>query len=259
MIAAAIGFAPATGVPIVTAPGYGKKLFPTTQWSEILRAGQQDALRDPEALGRLLRKYMPAMMIYLTRTRGCSEDQAEDMVQGFVLDKMILGQLIARADKQRGKFRTLLLTALNNYASNLRRRQRADDPSRRRGDDMTQIARDAPGPAHVYEVEWARRIVSEALKSMQDACRAAGRMDVWSVFVVRIVDPIFNNTQAPSYQRIVEQFGYENPAQACNILVTGKRMFARILRAIITEYVADEELVDEEINELWKILNASRA
>ena len=43
---------------------------------------------------------------------------------------------------------------------------------------------------------------------------------------------------------------FEKKPQAANLLVTGKRAFARALRAVVAEYVGDEALVDAEFAEL---------
>ena len=50
-----------------------------------------------------------------------------------------------------------------------------------------------------------------------------------------------------------------SPSQATNTLVTANRMFVRVLRAVVRDYVASDEEVDEEIVELRRILAASGA
>jgi hypothetical protein len=53
-----------------------------------------------------------------------------------------------------------------------------------------------------------------------------------------------------SYDTLVTRLGLESPSQASNLLVTAKRMFARHLRAVVAETVADPDQVEEELREL---------
>lgn len=235
-----------------------QKLFPTTHWSAVHEAGSSNEHTADEAMGRLLNQYLPALKAYLTHWGRCRLDAVDDLLQGFVTDRIIHGQLIAKADPGRGKFRTLLLTALRNYVSNERRRRQ---PATSQGDmgEFAESRFSREDPTTFYDIAWARQIIAGTLERMQEECRASCRTDIWSVFVGRVVDPIFNNTPPLSYQQIVDRFGYDTPTQACNILITGKRMFSRTLRAVIAEYAPDEQLIDQEIADLWEILNRTRA
>ena len=51
------------------------------------------------------------------------------------------------------------------------------------------------------------------------------------------------------YQELVARYRLSTPRQASNVLNTGKRMFARILRFVVCEYTPEHE-VDAEIQEL---------
>ena len=50
------------------------------------------------------------------------------------------------------------------------------------------------------------------------------------------------------------QYGFRSPAQAANVLITAKRMFARFVRAVIAEYMEEDGNVETEITELKRIL-----
>lgn len=54
---------------------------------------------------------------------------------------------------------------------------------------------------------------------------------------------------------MVEQFGFPSPTAASNALVTAKRMYARILRAVVAQYADDPHEVESEIAELRAIVN----
>jgi hypothetical protein len=89
--------------------------FPTTRWSEVARAGAADPVVKREALGRLLSQYLPVFRTHLIAHRRLPPDQADDLVQGFVCDRMVADDLIARADKESGKRRTFLLVSPDKY------------------------------------------------------------------------------------------------------------------------------------------------
>ncbi len=59
------------------------------------------------------------------------------------------------------------------------------------------------------------------------------------------------------YDDLVRQNGFSSPVRAANALVTAKRMFTRVLRAVISEYQGDEAEIDSEIDDLHKILARS--
>jgi hypothetical protein len=56
------------------------------------------------------------------------------------------------------------------------------------------------------------------------------------------------------YQQLVRELGLQSPAQAANVLITGKRMFIRCLRAVVGEYEVSEAQLDAEIGEIRQII-----
>jgi hypothetical protein len=59
---------------------------------------------------------------------------------------------------------------------------------------------------------------------------------------------------AVAYAQLVERFQLTSPAQAANILVTGKRMFARCLQNEIGRYAPNVAEIDAEIDELCRVM-----
>ena len=160
-----------------------------------------------------------------------------------------------RADRERGRFRALLLTALHRYViSEIRRNRRGPATIT----DPAGVADSVCSPAEAYEVAWARAVIGKTLARMKAAC-ANGRADLWGVFESRLVRPALHGAEVPPYASIVEQFGFQSPMQAANALTTGKRMFQRILREEVSEYAADDAEVDAEIAELLGILSRAGA
>ena len=89
---------------------------------------------------------------------------------------------------------------------------------------------------------------------MQKQCEDSGRPDIWGLFDSRVLAPSLGGTDPLPYEQAVERYGFQFPAQAFNVLTTGKRMFARVLRSVVAEYAEDEQEVETEIRELRAIL-----
>jgi RNA polymerase sigma-70 factor (ECF subfamily) len=177
-----------------------------------------------------------------------SADQADDLLQGFVLKKVLQRQLVARADRSRGKFRTFLLTALDRYVLDELERKQIPEVAYEEGTSDPQVA-----PADAYEQTWVRIVLDEVIGRMRAECEAEGQAEIWGVFECRLLTPALDQVEPPAYREIVQRLGFQSPIQAANALTTAKRKFRRILELVIAEYAADGQ-VDEEIAELRRIL-----
>jgi RNA polymerase sigma-70 factor (ECF subfamily) len=225
----------------------GFQEFPATHWSLVRRAGWEQGEARRAALDVLLRRYLPALRTYLRVVRRMPADQAEDLLQGFVADRLLAGRLLQLADQRRGRFRSLLLTSLNHFAA-----------SRRRGREAgVALPEGLAGPdaeaAIEVEAAWARELVRQVTEAMREQCVRTGRMDIWGVFEGRVLAEALQERPL-AYEALAERYGLRSPAQAANLLVTAKRMYARLMRSAVGEYERDEAEVDEEIRDLRRIL-----
>ncbi len=237
--------------------------FPSTHWTSVGMAGA-DAAGARDALGRLLQRYMPALKTHLVLQMHVPAEQADDLLHGFVSEKVLEQGIIARADKERGRFRSFLRRALENHVISNFRRAGAQKRTPARADVLAldeATEPEAPGGdlPDAYDVAWARELLAEAVRRMQAECRQTGRADIWGVFECRLLSPSLEGTEPLPYAELVERFGLLSPVQAANVLVTAKRMFARHLRSVVAEYAEEEADVEEEIGELKAILAGPRA
>ena len=206
-----------------------------------------DTPRGREALDQLLRRYLPALRAYLTRKGRINRAEAEELLQDFVTAKIMEQGVISRADRAKGKFRTFLLTALNNYVIDYLRHKRRH-PSQRLVDDV--VSRLSDDPSDVFDLEWARQVVDTAIQRMRSECDGKQRRDLWGVFEARILNPMLHGAEPLSYDELVGRFALPSPSAAANALVSAKRMFIRNLRSVIGEYAQGEEQIAEEIGQL---------
>ena len=234
--------------------------FPSTQWSMVAQAGASDTVLR-RALDALLRRYLPALRSYLLANHRVSRDRADDLLQGFLADKVLEQDIIRHADQTRGKFRTFLMTALNRYAISQVRKERA---ARRTpaglepldGEDA--LAHPAPAAPDTFDVAWARQVLNLAIERTREECEAGGRADLWAVFEGRVLMPTVRHADPVPLTELVARLGV-SAEQVSSLLTTAKRMYARNLRLVVGEYAGGEEDVGGEIRWLRTILAKSDA
>ena len=238
--------------------------FPTTRWTDIGHAGRRDTIGG-EALAVLLGRYLVPLRAHLVHHKRLSAEQADELLQAFVAEKVLERELIGSAAREKGRFRTFLLVALDRFVSNRlrderRRRARATEGG---GDsDAAQEAAEAPAvgpsPSGTFEIAWARQVLAEAARRMREECEGAGRTDVWGVFEGRVLSPTLEGAEPVDYGELARRFGLAGVDAASNLLVTGKRMFARRLRGVVGEYMGEGGEVEQEIAELRAVLARAR-
>ena len=233
--------------------------FPTTQWTAIERAGGQGTA-GLVALDQLLVRYLGPLRAHLTMYKRLAREDAEDLLQGFISEKVLERQILEKADPQRGRFRTFLLVALDRYvASELRTRgrKRRSASGQLPVDQASHALDPKPGPSDAFEIAWARQVLADAARRMHDQCLAGNRQDLWEIFEGRVLAPTLDGSEPIAYEQFVRQFSISS-TQAVNLLTTAKRMYARNLRGVVGEYMTDDQQIDQEIAELRAILGRPR-
>jgi RNA polymerase sigma-70 factor (ECF subfamily) len=241
--------------------------FPTTQWSLVVRAGDDPGPAQRAAVAALVERYAPALRSYLRTRWRVDEHEAADLVQGFLADKVIEQGLISRAERERGRFRTFLLTALDHFVSNTFRAARAQKRAPKSQVPLNEeldspagpAGRTSDQPAEAFDLAWGRQVLAEAIDRMRVECHAIGRPDLWGVFEGRILAPTLHQEAVTPYGELVRRFRFDSPTQASNALVTAGRMFRRILRQVVGGYEQDGAAVEEEIADLRRIFAAAGA
>jgi DNA-directed RNA polymerase specialized sigma24 family protein len=238
--------------------------FPETSWTAIGEVWAEGPDGPRHALGALLQRYMPALRARLVIEKGIAPDKAGDLLSGFTADKILERNLISRADRSRGRFRTFLLTALDRYVVDEHRAAAAEKRKPADGAVVSlnglgdqELPRNSDDPSAASEVAWAREVLAEAIRRMEAQCRTDDRPELWEVFRCRVLDPALEGADPLPYDKFVSTFGMKTPVQAANALVTAKRLFARLLKSVVAEY-ADGAAADQEIADLRAILAGAR-
>ncbi len=244
--------------------------FQTTHWSLILAARTLDADRRRQVMQEILSRYWHPVYAYLRHGwRGSPQKphDAEDLAQAFFEEIVLRRGLVGLAEQARGRFRTFLLTALNRYVAQVRRRQSA----RKRMPEgkllrleWEESARamepaDTATPAEAFQRAWAGQLLEQVLADVEAECRQAGQLTHWEVFREQVLDPIWSDRPAAPIEQVAERLGIAHVKTAHNMIVTVKRRFRRVLEDRVRSQVAREDDIDQEIRDLIEIFSAGGA
>lgn len=128
-------------------------MFPTTVWTLVRDAGD----RDPAALEAFAAGYRRPVLDFL-RARGAAPEDAEDLCQEVFL-RILKGGVLAKADRERGRFRALLGTVTMNVLR---------DRWRKRRPDATSAEIEAASPEPDFDRIWALHLVERALDRLRE-------------------------------------------------------------------------------------------
>lgn len=240
----------------------GKGAFPTTDWGLFvdIRGGNPEAKR--AALDILARRYWKPVFRFL-QFSGKDEESAKDLTQAFFAE-WIETNAFAKADAQKGKFRSFMLTSLKRFAVNEHRDGKAQKRSPAAGlvslDELMDDDESSYEPAHeetpdkAFDRTWAAEVVGRVLKHLEAEWAQKDQKGHFDIFSRRLIQPILHGKMAPSMADLGKEHGLTEK-QAGNLLETAKRAYRRLLEEEIRLYAATEAEVLEEVRELFAILN----
>ena len=232
-------------------------VFATTHWSVVLAAGDGSVPGAQAALEKLCRTYWFPLYVF-ARRQGNSPEDAQDLTQDFFfrfLDKNYL----AKADPDRGKFRTFLLSSLKNFLVNEWRRAGRI----KRGGGLEFLSIDAntaenrytveppheSNPDAEYEARWAVTLIEQVLSALRQEFNAADRARLFE----ELKGFIWGDKSTASYAEIA---GHLNLSEG-TVKVAVHRLrqrFRELLRAEVAHTVARPEDIDSELRHLIRVL-----
>ena len=219
--------------------------FPGTIWVEVT-----DRKKVVNRYWGVLRIYLAGLLARFPEYRN----EADDLLQDFIKDKILNPGWLEKADPNKGRFRDLLKSSLRNYVTGHIRKGEA---AKRGGNTpivaLEDLEQEIAGPEPLsdsFDIAWLQMLLAETLDRMKQGCLASENNHIWKIFEARVVRPALEGVEPLPYERVVAEFGLKSPAQATNALATGKRMFARHLREVIAQYEAGDKAVRAELDSL---------
>jgi len=249
-----------------TSMGGLNEAFDPTPWTDIDKIQNRDTISAQQMTGDLLKRYWKPVYCYLLR-KGHPNETAKDLTQGFFHEVVLGRSLIHKADREKGRFRTFILTVLDRYLISVHRGETAK--KRKPVGGMVQLEgidtyRDIElihsfTPIEAFNYTWASELLDQVLADVEKECLKNGQETHWQVFHAKIAQPIMSNTEPPSLAEICSKYRVESESKASNMIVTVKRRFQGILAGHLRKFMLTDSEIDAEISDLMKILSKSGA
>jgi RNA polymerase sigma-70 factor (ECF subfamily) len=214
-----------------------------------------DGERARRALSALCEMYRPPVLAYL-RAHVRRGEEAEDLAQEFFAF-LLQRRLAARADPERGRFRSFLLTSLKNFLVN--ERERASALRRGGGVQMVPsagvelVADSAPGPEEAFDREWARTVLREALRRLEREAAAVDRMKLFASLRPYLVEA----PDSEDYDAVAKAHGLRRNTVAVAVHRMRTRL-RELVREVLADTAQDSSEVDDEVRRMREVLALPR-
>ncbi|MGP8198454.1 MAG: RNA polymerase sigma factor [Limisphaerales bacterium] len=231
--------------------------FAITRWSVVLAAGRSETTNAHAALEELCRVYWYPLYAYVRR-RGHSPEDAQDLTQEFFA-RLLEHKWVARADRQRGRFRSFLLSAMSYFLSDEWDKARAQ----KRGGGVTPVPlqfdtaetryghepADQVTPEQTYERRWALALLEEVLRKLRLEYEEAGRTELFTALHPCLV----GERAGLPYKEVAAKLDMSEGAVKSAVHRLRGR-YRELLRHEIAQTVAEPGEVDEELRHLFVVL-----
>ena len=243
--------------------GGAHQRFLTTQWS-LIKNIQEGQDKDKLLIGFLLREYWKPVYCYLRRA-GYDNEQAKDLTQGFFHEVVLNKDLVGRADKAKGRFRSFLLHALKQYTTKQNLKERA----RKRIPKEKMVSLDVAEPPALpvsmteasveesFNYAWVSSLMERVLSYVKAECAEQGMEIHWILFYERVVRPVLADQPPPSVTHLCQIHGIKDTQTASNMIVTVKRRFRAALEQNVRRTLLDGDQIPDEIEELLHFFRKS--
>ena len=238
--------------------GGEREAFLTTHWSLIQGAKAQED-KDRALIGLLLERYWKPVYCSIRR-KGYANEQAKDLTQGFFHEVVLNRKLVERADPAKGRFRSFLLHAVNQYLVDEQRKDAAQKRIPRAKLVPLDIADppslpqsvDACDAEQCFNYAWKAELLDRVLAELKALYLDQGMEAHWLLFRDRLMRPSLDDVTAPSLSDLCRQYGVENETKASNMIGTVKRRFQTLLTEHIRQTVISGEVAEEELGEMFQ-------
>jgi RNA polymerase sigma-70 factor (ECF subfamily) len=231
--------------------------FATTHWSVVLTASDGASPQAAEALENLCRTYWYPLYAY-ARRKGYSAPDAQDLTQEFFA-RFLEKNSLSRADRQRGRFRSFLLTSFQNFLGHEWDRARTE----KRGGGWTFISWDeraAEGryqldgtpdlpPDKIFEQRWAFTLFQQALTRLREEAVASGKVEQFE----QLKSFLSAEPDEGAYADVAARLSLSTGAVAVGVHRLRQR-FGHLVREEIAHTVASPAELDEEMRYLIDLM-----
>jgi RNA polymerase sigma-70 factor (ECF subfamily) len=192
------------------------------------------------------------------RRRGYSTQDAQDLTQGFFAH-LLERQVIDIADPERGRFRSFLLTAMNNYLATERERA----CTQKRGSDCMILSLDAAAAEERYQLElvdestpdkafdrnWAMQLLGLVLKQLEREYQGRNQADLFAA----LKQTLAGTRESPAYSQLAPHLRMDEAAIKVAVHRLRKR-YRQLIRKQIEDTIAAPGDAESEMRYLMEAL-----
>jgi RNA polymerase sigma factor (sigma-70 family) len=235
----------------------GPSQFPTTRWTLVVAAGDRRRKEAQSALVSLCENYWYPLYAWLRR-RGYPAEQAQDLTQEF-FTRVLEGRYLDRADREKGRFRSFLLTSLKFFVADEEDRLRAY----KRGGGVVLPLELSSGeeryqrepshdetPERIFDRRWALSVLDRVVEKLKEEFVQHGRTEHFE----RLKIFLLGQSDAP-YATLAREMNTSEGALKVAIHRLRKR-YRELFRQEIADTVADPAEVESELRYLAAALTA---
>lgn len=222
-----------------------------------MAAGHSNTTHARAALDELCQSYWYPLYAYVRR-RGFSPQDAEDLTQEF-FRTLLEKEYLKAADRDKGRFRTFLLVALQRFLANEWDRARAQ----KRGGKAQHVSLDTSSaetcyqleaaskasPERVYDRRWAVAMLGRTMARLRAEFTASGKQDEFE----QIKECLTADRGSMDYAALAERCGQTEGALRVAIHRLRKR-FREVFREEVAHTVAAPGEIDGEMRHLMSAL-----
>ncbi len=225
-----------------TSMGGSNRGFQATLWTVVLRA--KDRSRD--ALEELIRIYWKPVYMYIRRW-GYPSEEAKDLCQSFFAD-LLERDFLKGVSREKGRFRTFLLTVLKRYLINEGERKRAQ----KRGGGKAQLSLDYARAERDYTIMPTSEETPERSFNRQWALEAMAR--ALGALSQEMDAPTFDAIKphlagGPSYEETAKRLGV-TVVRLNNLIHRTRKRYRELLKSEVAGSLNDPAQAEEEVRSL---------
>ena len=222
--------------------------FVTTRWSLILSAAHlgSEEQKAHQALAELCRTYWRPIFSFV-RSRGYSIEDAQDLTQDFFVT-ILKNDWLQHADRNRGRFRSLLLRSLQNFLINAAEKNQ----TRKRGGEVEFVSwddwmseasselsipsatLDSLPPERLFDLTWAATVVEHALQRLREECESKGKLWLFQALSPHLTE----ERDEASYAKLSTELGIADTAVKKQ-LHNMRQRYRSLLRAEVSDLTLD--------------------
>jgi len=230
--------------------------FPNTRWSVWNEAVNAKSENASDALEKFCCAYWYPLYVF-ARRKGHSANDAKDLTQSFFHDLLTKNWLM-KADREKGKLRTFLLTLFQRFMA---REWRREQTQRRGGQDTTISldafdaeerylkADDTPSAEELFDRQWALTLMQQTLTDLQNQLEEEEKKDHFFI----LQPALMAERGELNYLALAQEL--DTSPQAARVAVHRfRKRFRETFRSRVAQTLSTDDELEKELSKLAQAL-----